>query len=164
MGATVGLGAGNLLAKLEVGSPVGVLPWGVLVIAPFWPLGTQPPLAMLALTDTIVWWPIVISQLTQKKSCICQLQLLSQWPRAHTSKDVTKHESALILQNSYFSIWNFIHTLNHGAKKKLQTSFAKRIDNNVKTLMLLHFKFYVFLFAVPKFIRMPPSKMKCQLD
>ena len=67
MGATVGLGAGSLMAELGVGSPVGVLPWGVLVIAPFWPLGTQPPLTMLALTDTIVWWPIVISQFTQKK-------------------------------------------------------------------------------------------------
>ena len=80
MGATVGLGAGSLVAELGVGSPVGVLPWGVLVIALLWPLGTQPPLAMLALTDTIVWWPIiiVISQLPQKKSCICQLQLLKQ--------------------------------------------------------------------------------------
>ena len=48
MGATVGLGAGSLMAELGVGSPVGVLPWGVVVIAPFWPLGTQPPLAMLA--------------------------------------------------------------------------------------------------------------------
>lgn len=61
MGATVGLGAGSLVAELGVGSPVGVLPWGVLVIIPLWPLGTQPPLAKLALTDTIVWWPIVIS-------------------------------------------------------------------------------------------------------
>ena len=37
---------GELVAGLQVGMPVGVLPpWGVIAVAVPWPMGTQPPLA-----------------------------------------------------------------------------------------------------------------------
>ena len=46
-----GGGGGGLVAGLRVGRPVGVLPpWGVIVVAALWPMGTQPPLATQALT------------------------------------------------------------------------------------------------------------------
>ena len=48
--ATVEGGGGGLVAGLPVGRPVGVLPpWGVIVVAAPWPMGTQPPLVMQAL-------------------------------------------------------------------------------------------------------------------
>ena len=35
------------MAGLRIGSSVGVLlPWGVIAVAPPWPLSTQPPLEM----------------------------------------------------------------------------------------------------------------------
>ena len=44
-----GLGTGGLVAGLQVGRPVGVLPpWGVIAIAAPWPMGIQPPLATQA--------------------------------------------------------------------------------------------------------------------
>ena len=43
-------GGGWLVAGLRVCRPVGVLPpWAVIVVAAPWPIGTQPPLATLAL-------------------------------------------------------------------------------------------------------------------
>ena len=40
------------MAGLWVGRSVGVLPpWGVIAVATPWSLGTQPPLAMWALTS-----------------------------------------------------------------------------------------------------------------
>ena len=36
--------------SVQVGRPVGVLPpWGVIMVAAPWPMGTQPPLATQAL-------------------------------------------------------------------------------------------------------------------
>ena len=49
-----GLGAKGLVAELPVGRPVGVRPpWGVIAVAGPWPLGTQPPLAMPALKNSV---------------------------------------------------------------------------------------------------------------
>lgn len=42
------------MAGLRVGRSVGVLPpWGVIAVAAPWPLGTQLPLAMWALTSIV---------------------------------------------------------------------------------------------------------------
>ena len=42
------------MAGLRVGKSVGVLPpLGVIAVAAPWPLGTQPPLAMWALTSIV---------------------------------------------------------------------------------------------------------------
>ena len=43
-----------VMAGLRVGRPVDVLPpWGVIVVAASWPMGTQPPLAMRALNNDL---------------------------------------------------------------------------------------------------------------
>ena len=45
-------GGGGLVAGLPVGRPVGVLPpWGIIAVAAPWPRGTQPLLAIQALTS-----------------------------------------------------------------------------------------------------------------
>ena len=42
------------MAGLQVGKSMGVLPpWGVIAVAAAWPLGTQPPLVMWALTSIV---------------------------------------------------------------------------------------------------------------
>ena len=49
-----GGGGWKLVAGLRVGRSVGVLPpWGVIAVAAPWPLGTQLPLAMWALTSIV---------------------------------------------------------------------------------------------------------------
>ena len=51
-GRAGGGGGWLLVAGLWVGRSVGVLlPWGVIAVATPWSLGTQPPLAMWALTS-----------------------------------------------------------------------------------------------------------------
>ena len=45
------------MVGLLVGRPVGVLPpWGVIVVAVPWPMGSQPPLATRALVIIIYYY------------------------------------------------------------------------------------------------------------
>ena len=67
----LGAGGGGLVAGLQVGRPVGVLPpWDLIAIAAPWPMGTQPPLATQAIITGSLpasWCFFYFAQIFKKK-------------------------------------------------------------------------------------------------